>query len=71
MKTIPRHWTPGRWHVVYGTDPMWECRTLGWRRLHLGLFFLRSFPPDGEMFSRAVYSGFWLRIRFWLPWEFE
>ena len=71
MIHLPRHWTPGRLHFVFGFDRMLEWRSLGWRRFHFGLFWLRKLPPEGERFTRAVYRGFWLIIKFWLPFEIE
>ena len=55
----------GQWYFVLALDPA--------RWMHHGYFFqfgffkLTSFPPEGEVFQKKHYKGFWLKHEFNLP----
>lgn len=52
----------GKWHFKFGLTPVY-WRTRGYM-FHFGIFKLTSLPPEGEMFSKKNYKGFWFRKEF-------
>jgi hypothetical protein len=60
-----------KWCLVcrFTIDELYR-RDLGWRCLDIGLLKLLSYPPAGASIGRNNVRGFWIAIRFWLPFEF-
>jgi len=61
-----------KWNIWYNKASLWyERGGVGWREVHFGIFYLNAFPPDGEELRKPYYSGFLIRLRYWLPFEFR
>lgn len=63
----PRKLAVGQWHFVAGISPSYFFRSPGWREIDLGVFKLTEMPPEGAMFTRKYYKGFWLRFAIFIP----
>jgi len=64
----------GRWSFFFRVRPDVELQSVrragpGWYRFDLALLKMHSWPPDGDIITRKHYQGFWIRFRFWLPFE--
>lgn len=64
QKSIP-YPLVGQWHFIFAFHPAW------WRHhgylFQFGFFRLKQLPPEGEMFQKHHYQGFWLKWEFELP----
>jgi len=58
-----------KWQLVLAVDHDFRYRFDGWRVLDFGIFKLLSLPDDGIIPDKRHYKGFWVRFRFWLPFE--
>lgn len=58
-----------KWQLVLTVDHDFRYRFDGWRVLDFGIFKLSSLPDDGIIPDKRHYKGFWVRFRFWLPFE--
>ncbi len=48
-----------KWHFKFGLIPVcWRPHCL---MFHFGIFKPTSFPPEGEIWTKEYYKGFWLR----------
>lgn len=71
MSDINRKPEVGKWTILFRFDRIMYLQSFGWRQLDIGVFKLKSKPPEGAFYSGHHYQGFWFRFRFWLPFEFE
>lgn len=68
MKLRPKR-VLDKWQLVLAVDHDFRYRFDGWRVLDFGIFKLSSLPDDGIIPNKRHYKGFWVRFRFWLPFE--
>jgi hypothetical protein len=47
-----------KWHFKLGLVYTWYSRHY---MFHFGIFKLLSYPPEGEIYTKKNYKGFWFR----------
>lgn len=55
-----------KWNFKFGIIPIyWRP---GWKMFHFGIFKIVRFPPEGALFEKSHYKGFWYRKEL-RPWD--
>ena len=61
----------GKWRCVLNCEHQPWREDAGWRSFTFGIYRLDNIPPIGAEICRSDYTGFLIRMRFWLPFEFR